>query len=96
MMPSVGGLPVEPAVTAGYYKKYGDAEWALYNTVANEYEALRDYDTYHSGDDLLALLEKYQTDVITLCNTFGISAPLEDDWLYDYVNELNDIYVDFR
>lgn len=94
---SFGGVPpVEPVVATGDYRKYGDAEWALYNTVVSEYEELQEYDSYHSGDDLLALLEKYQADVIALCNTFGISAPLEDDWLYDYVNDLNDIYVDFR
>lgn len=92
----IGASPGELAFDPGEYRKYGDADWALYNKVASEYDELQNYDSYHNGEDLLALLEQFKADVISLCNRFGISVPPEDDWLYDYVNDLNDIYVDFR
>ena len=93
---SGGASPWEPVFDPGEYRKYGDEDWALYNKVVSEYDKVQNYDSYHNGEDLLALLEQFKADVISLCNRFGISVPPADEWLYDYVKDLNDIYVDFR
>ncbi len=88
----------EPFAAMTNFKKYGEVEWTLYNKVVGEYEKIKDYDSYHSGDDLLTLVEQYKADLISLCKMLGITVPPETDrdWYYDYVNDYNDIYVDFR
>lgn len=85
-----------PAFTANGFKKYGEEVWALYDKVVGEYDKIRGYDSFHSGEDLLTLLEQYKTDLTALCNILGIPVPPDDDWFYDYVHNYNDIYVDFR
>jgi polyisoprenyl-teichoic acid--peptidoglycan teichoic acid transferase len=87
-----------PTVPPGGYRQYDEnsAVWALYNKVMAEYEMVLNYDSYDDGEELLALLEQFKEDVISLCDMLGISQPSSGSWVYDFQRKYNEVYVDLR
>ncbi len=91
-------VPTPEPPPPGGYRQFADtgAEWTLYNTVINEYNAIIGYEAYTSGADLLALVTQFKTDVNSLCAMFGIPAPTAKEWRVNFEKETNEVIVNFN
>ncbi len=96
--PAPTPVPAPASTPVGGYRQYEETgpEWTLYNTVLSEYNAILTYETYSSGDDLLALVSQFRIDLNTLCAKLGVTAPTSKEWRVNYEKEENEIVVDFN
>ncbi len=90
-----------PTVTPppGGWQQYGPDVIALYNQVMSEYDALVGYESYESGEELLALEKQFKdTDIPKLCGMFGIKVPTASNWRLNYETDpkVNEVNVDFN
>lgn len=90
-----------PALTPppGGWRQYGDDVWAFYYQVRAEYDALVNYETYESGEELLALEKLFkETDIPALCGMFNIAVPTAKEWRLNYESDplVNEVDVDFN
>jgi len=94
-LPATGDEDNTGAVGDGTaYRKYGEAEDALYQSALSAYNALV------GGEPTEASLEAVYNSTIALANALGIPVETSKekgrDWHYEYEYSKNEIYVDFN